>query len=200
MPFVPAPGIVQMNAIMTLSDEKVENTFHYRVAGTITRTVLHNMAQTYVTWFAAHASLFSNTTGLILIYLRDLSSASGFTLDFTPATTTDGSRTSTALPNNATIAVKRETGLAGRKNRGRVYWVGLTQDMLSNPNQIILGTGAALATALDALRTQELSDNGATEVILHRALGTGTDVAGYVLSDQTIDSQRRRLPGHNRHH
>lgn len=200
MSFVPAPGIVQLNGIMTLNDEKVENTFHYRVSGTIDRTILHNIAQTYVTWWAAHAGLYGTSVGLILVYVRDMGSQSGATLDFVPAATTDGTRTSSLLPNNVTIAIKRETGLAGRKNRGRVYWVGITQDMLSSPNQMVLGTAASLASALDALRTSQSSGNSATEVILHRASGTGTDVIGYVPADQTLDSQRRRLPGHNRHH
>jgi hypothetical protein len=45
-----------------------------------------------------------------------------------------------------------------------------------------------------------LSDNGLTEVIYHRALGTGTPILGYLYSDLTIDAMRRRLPDHNRHH
>ena len=200
MPAVPAPGIVQLNGIMTLADEKVENTFHYRVSGTVTRAILEAMANTYVSWWSAYAGLYGTSVGLILVYVRDLSSSSGQTLDFVPTSTTDGTRTSPLLPNNVTIAIKRETGLAGRSNRGRVYWVGITQDMLSSPNQMVLGTAASLAAALDNLRTSQASANSATEVILHKASGTGTDVIGYVPADQTLDSQRRRLPGHNRHH
>jgi hypothetical protein len=72
--------------------------------------------------------------------------------------------------------------------------------MTSGPNLVIAGTAITLATQLDELRLAQLSDNGATEVILHRADGTHTPVTQYVCSDFVIDSQRRRLPAHNRHH
>lgn len=200
MSFVPAPGIVTVNAIMALSNERVENTFNYAVSGTIDQAKLKAMCDTYIAWWTSHVGLFSVAVGLLLVYARDLTSQSSQTFEEAPATTLDGTRTSILLPNHVTFAIKRQTGLAGRKNRGRVYWVGITEDMTVSTNQIIAGTASSLATALDALRTTQSSSNGAVEVILHRALGTGTPVIGYTPSDQNIDSQRRRLPGHNRHH
>lgn len=200
MPFVPAAGIISLNGIMTLAGQRVENTFHYHVTATINRALLQAMATTYVTWWASNAGLYSDTTALVLVYLRDLTTQSGQTLDFVPAATTDGTRANPALSNNCTLAIKRETGLAGRQNRGRVYWVGLTTNMLSDSNTLIHGTAATLAGALNTLMAAQLSGNAATEVIYHRSLGTGTPVVGYVETDDVLDSQRRRLPGHNIHH
>jgi len=200
MPFVAAPGIVQLNGIMTLGGQNAENTFHYKPSGTINVALLTAMAVTYVNWWAAHAGLYSNTVGLTLVYLRDLTTQTGLTLDYAPSTTTNGTRTAQPLPNNCTLAIKRETGLAGRANRGRVYWVGICEDMLSDANTLVHAVAANLAASLNTLLAAQLSDNSAQEVILHRHVGTGTPVVGYVETDDTIDSQRRRLPGHNVHH
>lgn len=199
MPFVPAPGIITMATIMTWNGERVENTFNYHSAGTINSTLLQAMAQTYVNWFTAHESDFSNTVGLELIYLRDLTSQTSTTFEFIPPTSTDGTRTSPTLPNNCTLAIKRQTGLAGRQNRGRVFHVGLTEDLLSGVNTVAQSQAALLATHYSSLLASQLTDNAVTEVIYHRKLGTGTTVLGYVCSDFVLDSQRRRLPGHNRH-
>lgn len=200
MAFVAAPGIVHLAAIYTLAGQRCENTWHYQVAGTINRAKLQAMATTHLNWFVAHEGLYSNSLGLELIYVRDLSSQSGQTLDFAPTSTTDGTRAAELLPNNVTIAIKRETGLAGRKNRGRIYWPGINSDEVTGINTIIAGTVGALATALNTLLLAQFTDNAAVEVILHRSTGTGTPVVGYTVADLFLDSQRRRLPGHNRHH
>lgn len=200
MTFVPAPGIVQIAPIFDLKGQRCENVYHYRVGGTIDRAKLQAMAITYLTWFVAHNNLFSDSLGLQLIYCRDLSTANSQTFDFVPTGTTDGSRTSPTLPNNCTLAVKRETGFAGRSRRGRLYWTGITEDMLSDSNSLLQATAAALAAAQNTLLAAQIADNAAQEVVLHRKLGTGSDVVEYTVTDFVIDSQRRRLPGHNRHH
>lgn len=200
MAFVAAPNIVHLAAVYTLQGQRCENTWHYLVTAAKDRAKLQAMATTHLNWFVAHVGLYSNALGLELIYVRDLSSQSGQTLDFVPTSTTDGTRAAELLPNNVTLAIKRETGLAGRKNRGRIYWPGINSDEVTGTNTIIGGTGAALATALNTLLLAQFTDNGAVEVVYHRATGTGTPVVGYTLADFFLDSQRRRLPGHNRHH
>lgn len=199
MPFVPAPGIISMATIMSWSGERVENTFHYRLAGTITSAELLAIANTYIDWFAAHAGDFSNAVGLELVYLRDLTTQFSQTLDVVPGTTHDGSRASPSLPNNCALAIKRQTGLAGRANRGRVFHIGLTEDLLASSNTVGSASAAGIADNYSTLLLAQQVNNSAHEVILHRKLGTGTDVTGYVVTDFVIDSQRRRLPGHNRH-
>lgn len=200
MTFVPAPGIIQLNAIFQQAGQSTENTFHYHTGATIDRALLQAMATTYLMWFTANAGLFSNAVALTLIYLRDLTTQESQTFDFVPHTTADGTRTSPMLPNNVTLAIKRETGLAGRSRRGRIYWPGITEDMQSSSNEILTGTAATLAVQLNTLLSSQLSDNSVTEVIYHRKVGTGTPVVGYTITDLNLDSQRRRLPGHNRHH
>lgn len=200
MPFVPAPGVVQMSTILTWNSERCENVFHYHTSATIDAALLHNMANQYVIWFGAHEADFSNTVQLSLIYLRDLTTQFGLTLDFAPTTSLDGSRTSPSLSNNCSIAIKRQSGLAGRKNRGRLYHIGLTQDLKDSNNTIIPSQAAGIANDYNSFMSDMLTDWGMQEVILHRKDGTFTPISNYTLTDFVIDSQRRRLPGHNRHH
>lgn len=197
---IPAPNIIHLAAIFSLAGERIENTFHYHVTATINRALLSAIAQSYLDWFAAHTGLFSNQLALELLYVRDLSVVAGQTLDFVPLTTQHGTNSNRLFPNSVTLAIKRESGLAGRKNRGRIYWPGITVDICDSDNTIAPSEGALRADRLNTLLAAQLSANAATEVILHRALGTGTNVLGYTVTDFNLDNQRRRLPGHNRHH
>lgn len=178
----------------------MENTFHYHVTTTIDLAKLGSMAARYIAWWTANVGLYSNDVGLELVYVRDLTTASGATLDLAPTTTTDGTRTSNMLPNNVSFAIKRGTGLAGRANRGRIYWVGITEDMQSGKNTMKIATAGGLSAALNTLLSDMNASESAIEVILHRHLGTGTPVVAYTAADLNLDAMRRRLPGHNRHH
>lgn len=200
MPYVNAPGIVHMGAIWTQDNQNVENTYHYHLTGTIDPTVLAAIAQTYVTWATANLNLWSTNCNLLKIYMRDLSTQFGATLDLVPATTLNGTKVGESLPNNVAWAMKRQSGLAGRANRGRLYWFGIVDADLDGPNRIAGSRATNMITKAETLRLSEFTDNGATEVIFHKKLGTGTPVVGYSSSDRTLDAQRRRLPDHNRHH
>lgn len=196
-----APGIVALNAIWQCASENVENTYHYHVAGTIDIAKLTAMAVTYKNWVAANVVLWSTQSGFIKAYLEDLSSSSAASLEYNPPTVVDGTDAGNILPNNVTWAVKRMTGLRGRANRGRIYWIGLT-DASTDPSgqQITKPRADVRVTAAAALMASQFTDNGAQEVIYHKSHGTGTNVSGYSYSDLFLDSQRRRLPGHNIHH
>jgi hypothetical protein len=196
-----APGIVAIETVWEQENQPVENTFHYHVTGTIDATVLQNIAQTYATWANTNKAHFNAACQLVKITGRDLSSANGASLIYNVSPPIIGTNAGTPLPNNVTFALKRETGLRGRANRGRVYFIGLTAgDLQSDQQQIVSGSATTWATMFTTLMTSQFTANGAQEVIYHKALGTGTPVIGYAYADLFVDSQRRRLPGHNRHH
>lgn len=200
MTFVAAPGIVSFAGIWSLDNQVVENTFAYHMAGAIDDAVLHAMATTYASWANTNKFLWPTNAQLLKMYARDLTSQFSFSYEGVPLVPVTGTKTGITLPSNVSFAVKRETGLAGRKNRGRVYWIGLTDGDRSDDNHITAGRALAFVTGLTSLMSAQLSDNGATEVIYHRFVGTGTPIIGYTYSDLTIDAMRRRLPDHNRHH
>lgn len=199
MSFVPAPGIVTMQAIWLLDNQPVENTYAYQVAGTINLAKLNAMANTYITWAAAHVSAWPTNAQVLKLYLRDMTTESSVTSEFVPTAAVVGTKVGVTLPSNVTFAVKRMTNLAGRKNRGRIYWIGLTDNDRTDDNHIASSRALQFVTNSNTLLAAELADNSATEVVYHRSLGTGTVITGYTYTDLTIDAMRRRLPDHNRH-
>jgi hypothetical protein len=200
MSFVPAPGVVALNAIFTLDNQNCENTFNYRVSGTIDYAKLQAMANTYFAWALSVISAWPTNVQINKCYVRDLTTAGSVVGEFLPSSPLVGTAAGTTLPNNNTIAIKRETQHAGRTNRGRIYWVGIRREDLADANHMIPARATSFATNLNTLKSSQSSANSAVEVILHRGSGTTTDVTNYVCADFTVDSQRRRLPDHNRHH
>lgn len=195
-----APSIVALNAIWQSANENVENTYHYHVAGTIDTAKLTAMANTYKDWVAAHVILFATQAAFIKVYLEDLTSSSSASLEYNPPAVIDGTDDGNILPNNVSFSIKRMTGLRGRANRGRIYWIALTEASLDSSGQQITKPRADVrVTACNDLLAAQFSANAAQEVIYHKALGTGTAVTSYTYADLFLDSQRRRLPMHNRH-
>jgi hypothetical protein len=200
MPAPPAPGIAALEAIWNIEGQICENTFHYTVAGGIDVAALNSIIACYENWVSTHPTLWHNASQLVKMQARDLTSSSGASVEANVTPPVSGTGGAGAQPNNVTFSLKRQTGLRGRKMRGRVFLLGIPTTSLDVGAQTLLvAVAAAYATAYNALLSSMLSAANATEVILHRSLGTGTQVTNYVYADLYMDSQRRRLPGHNRH-
>lgn len=149
----------------------------------------------------------SNTVTYNGCSVRDLTTESSPEVEVSTGAGTVGGRTANPLPNNVTFCLKLSTGLVGRSFRGRTYWIGLVYDQITG--NVILHSGAVdirgimnqLLTFLTshttsyALGVLSLHHNGAA-----RTAGVFTSASGYSFTDEVLDSQRRRLPAHNRHH
>jgi hypothetical protein len=105
----------------------------------------------------------------------------------TPAPGTNGA---SFIPPQAAMVVSLETGLAGRKNRGRVYTPGQPQ---------LIANGQLLGANVDHLATNVrlfLHDcNSATvgPLSFNACIGTGdAPVITQVKVDSVVDTQRRR--------
>lgn len=200
MPFVAAPGVTSVDLLWSLGTDVAENTFNYT-------GITHPVAahQTFVDSISTEIktifqSMLSISAHLIGIYVRDLSTQHGESFDLAPSTPWAGTNASTELPYNVTIAVKRATGLAGRNQRGRIYFPVLCLNQMNSTNAINDTMASNLIGGWNGFMAWMLANHGATEVLLHRANGTSTPILEYSLRDQSVDSQRRRLPFHNRHH
>jgi hypothetical protein len=131
-----------------------------------------------------------------------------------------GLLTGDPFPTNVTIACKLGTGLGGRANHGRLYYVGLTNDQVDSPNFSNLKPGSVtdLNAALGAFRAdanvEDVDDagngEGSTLAVISfiepgsssggsagilRNPATASFVVSFALHDSILDSQRRRLPG-----
>lgn len=139
-----------------------------------------------------------------------------------------GSNGGTALPNNVTVAIELKTDHLGRSFHGRQYVVGLCSGQydVDTPNQLKAASLVDLPAAYNELRTKladfefktldipdAVNDTFAMQVMsyvggpgsttaapIHRSPALNTTVTNCILSDPYLDSMRRRLPGHNRHH
>lgn len=209
MTFVPCPNVCQLEAVYTQAGEVVENVFHVLFAAGITVPFMQLLMTDADTWDASNqASKRHTTTSLVKWRARDLTTATGAVVELDLATPRPGTVSGLPLPNHATIAISWRTGLAGRSQRGRSYFVGLADSSLDTTGQQL---AAAAATAINASWTALLAAINAnvtrSMVVLSRqsdthprAVGATTPITSAVFSDLYIDSQRRRLPKHNRHH
>lgn len=213
MTFIPCPNVLQLEALYTQAGQPVENVFH--IGGGIISDLsgmANALAPAYAAWEAASGSPIRNTGTIFTgMRIRDLGQQFGQVFDFEGYHTV-GTAPTGAGPNNVTLSVKWSTGYAGKANRGRTYHIGFPTAFLSDANTVapasvtaILAAYNALLTSLNAVAAAH-SVAGVGMVVLSRHLNKAPRAAGVTRSiiaatlvDTTVDSQRRRLPFHNRH-
>lgn len=206
MPFV-GPNIVQVQMIYTCGGELVENVYHAHKDSAWDLTTLGALAAAFVSWETSEAApLRSEQVSLVRVVATDLTSLTSGRVDTQLVTTVDGGVVSPVLPNNATWAVKQNIGERGRGRNGRTFWIGLAENQVIG-NQIDTTVGDSIQSALNALITDVgAAVAGAALGVMHRPPGdpptgsaTFTPTQNFTYTDQLIDSQRDRLPGHKRH-
>lgn len=133
-------------------------------------------------------------------HLRDLRTIIGFEADVNTSAGV-GLRGASTGPNSECLAISRQSGLAGRSARGRVYWPDIPDEDKTDNNHVDPARVAVYAAALNSL-TAAINGAGWTEVIVSRrsagvllAVASTLPVVNYIARDNVIDSQRRRLPG-----
>lgn len=210
MTFVPLPNTAEVDMIYTSGGQNVENRFYFEAPAPWDVAGLGTLATAMSTWESGTAKPMRNTgTELILIRAVDASTQNGPGVEVGQAIV--GTNAGASTPNNVTICVKLGTGLTGRSFRGRHYWLGMSVSMIDpslSGNTITSAAQIAIVAAL----AKFLPGGGAglpsgTQWVVAskfankapRATGVVTPIINVGLSDTYFDSQRRRLPGHNRH-
>lgn len=213
MAFIPCPGVAQFNLVYSSYGNPTENVMHvHHVDNSAwTTTQLAAMESTIITWDGASAKSHRvSDFGLISIFGRDLTSAAG--AESITTVLSQGTLAGPALPENCTISIKKDCGVAGRSFRGRWYWVGLAVSFMSadryNQTECLAIVAAlnALRDAVNAVANCELvvlsrfsGVNPTTHKPIPRGSGIATKMTNFSLVDNIIDNQRRRLPQHSRH-
>lgn len=205
MGFVPVPNVVQIEMLYTQQAEPCENVYHYQFAAPPTASDMNLLIDAMKAWELNHAAALRNVaTELTRIRARDLSTQNGVIVDRQVIPTIVGADTTIGLPNNVTVAVSHRTGLGGRSFRGRTFHIGLSDNQVGN-NQVLpptltaLGQVYTLLLAVNPAGSQPLVVVSRRHNKADRAVGIATPVTDIVVN-KFIDSQRRRLPEHNRHH
>lgn len=207
MGFQACPGVLQIEAIYNQAGEVVENVFHTHSDTAWTHSLLVSMVGAWVGWESATGKLHrANTTGLIKMRLVDLTTANGVEYITSIAPAQYGTNGAGCNANNVTWCVKGNTGLRGRSARGRFYYCGLPgAACIDNIIQSAFAT-AVLADYDNLLSTLNAVNNSSLGVLSRvsgkapRGTGILYPYTDFVYTDLDADSQRRRLPAHNRHH
>lgn len=206
MAFTPATGIAEVRMKYGATGGPQYNIYHvHHTDGSAwNNTQLSALVGVFAAWEAATAlSKRHNVIFWIEGFARDLTTEFG--AEAQNAGAVQGTAPGAALPANVTLAVKAVTGVAGRSRRGRTYWIGLSESMTQN-DSIIAPYLTSIPAALETLRTsinavanQEMVVLSAQENNVKLNPRVGRVITGWALADTNLDSQRRRLTGHNVH-
>lgn len=195
-----AIGPVLIEVIFVKDSQRIEITFHMET-GVTNLTVANLTAAASAALTSAVTNfmpLCAPDTALAGVNVRTYNNLPNLSFQIPNLLPVFGTLTGNALPNNVTWAAKRLSGIQGRANRGRVYWPGLTDSVVTE-NAVDVLHAADVTTALSTFIGDIISATSwGPEIIYNLATNTSTDVVGYFPSDYVIDSQRRRLPGRGR--
>lgn len=202
------PGVVEVRCNYILSGENCENVYHVANDTGEAWTLVHmeDIASAFADWEDVSAKgSRSVACALHNITVTDLTSleAERITRPLTPPIA--GTVAGDALPNNATFALKADVHNRGRGKSGRTFWIGLAElqtagsTILSSDRDNIITAMNALITAVEAI------DPTYRLVIVHRVVGgirppeaAFSQIFLFGATDDTIDSQKNRLPNHRR--
>lgn len=206
MPFIPAENTARFELVFSQNGQIVENVFYVEYDHDPDPTDLQDTAADFVSWWGTHVKGGVATgVSLNVIKARSLTTESSSAIEYTTGLPLAGLNSTQALPNNATLAIKWTTGLAGRSFRGRTYHIGLCTNQLVDNNHVSSAAQSDLAGGYQALIT---AIEGEANNLVVASFYSGVDTDGKPIPrtaavvtpidnctvNTTIDSQRRRLP------
>ncbi len=204
--FQPVTRTIEASCQGVMDGQLVENKFYAQAVDAVTSAMVAEIAEIVESWVNTDLlPVLSNAYTHTRTIARDISVDSSFEFIDTSHAGEAGGVTGGTLPNNATIAIHRDTGLSGKKAKSRVYLTGLGAVTLLTQNSISAAEGTALKDTFDALRTAILAGTESTylygypqRIIDGVKLTTGNfiEVLSHSLVDLVVDSMRARLPGH----
>lgn len=208
MPFIPAANTAQVELFFVHNSQQVENVFHVFQPAGWPITELQAIAVVFKDWWNLNMKAkVRPETILSSIKCTDISSQTGPSITSTVSLPIAGTFASGGpLSNNVTLAIKWLTNQRGRSFRGRTYHVGLHASQLATGAQTVNTADiTSLSTAYAALLTAITTYNAAGYLAVvsryhdnnPRANAVVTQITAGLI-DNTIDSQRRRLPGRGR--
>jgi len=202
MAFVAAPNIIEVQLRYTLQGERAMNRFHVHVGTGPTEAQCALTALEVAGWWDTNVkSLVSTEMSLREVFCKGLAHENDVQATFSAGLPSAGTHAIDPLPNNVALCVSLRTGLTGRSARGRWYWCGLTNDQ-ADGSHIVTGVGTSIVAAIDALK-DTIEGLGLQWMIVSFQNAGVPRVGGPVyfqvndalIVDDTLDSQRRRLPG-----
>lgn len=207
MAFIPSPpGTIRATFQGTLRSEACINIVHFnRPDADLDSDMLQTLANELVTRTSSLSStgiraFFGPQYTLEKVRTLSIAAEGGIEATSTVAGWT-GSADTASMESSLALCVTMRTGLAGRSNRGRTYFGGLSQNLLtSDPNRISAVNATDIATRWINLLTAAATVIEAVPVIASffhnkeaRAIAAIPEVLA-ATANARLDNQRRRMP------
>ena len=203
MAFQPTDDVVSAEFRYTWQGQQCENVEHFFKAD-FTAADMADLAEAlYGAWYTNLADITSSTVLLREVFVTDLRTEDGATAGYASNPPVGGNNVNESVSNNTTLCLSLRTGGRGRSRRGRLYIVGLTENVVSD-NRVSVAArnawNAGWAALLDPDNTagfQWCVLSRRNEGVL-RPVAVGATITQVLFVDDVVDSQRRRLPGRGR--
>jgi len=205
MAFVPAPSGVKVEMRYTYQGQQVENQLYFKSFTLFTPTEMLALGDALsVIWAAEVAPQSPSSLILREVVVTDLQTDTSPSVTATTGLPVAGLASDNASPSNVTLCVSFRTFGRGRSSRGRNYLLGIREDEVAN-NIVSTSFSNRWTDFFNALLSDPtITDNWEWSVIsfiedgADRTEGLIQQVLTFTFVDQTVDSQRRRLPGRGR--
>lgn len=154
MAFQAVPETASIEMIFTQNGIPAQNVFYAKQPGGYTLADLQALADAIdLSW----DSIWKLRQVAEVLYVRTEVRGLAVINDFVATANVKagpGTHIGDALPNNATVAIKKESGLTGRSARGRSYWIGLPASELTIADENIVEAAyiANIVSAIDSVR------------------------------------------------
>jgi hypothetical protein len=201
-PFIPAPNTAKLEMVYTFQGTFAENVVYFQNPSgwNATSLALLNSAA-FTAWSARIKPAQTSQLTLVRLKATDVAVDNGAYNELSPTSGNTGTEASPPTALGSTVAIKFTTGLSGRSQRGRLFFIGLTEDA-TDGNKLNLGFGASLADSYKLFMQDIEADIPDTKHVVvsyctdkaWRTTAGIQEVTGYS-ADDYIDSQRRRLTG-----
>jgi len=209
-PFIPAPNTALVEMVYTCAGQIIENTFHVQKSSPFTALELQGLATAFDNWDGVGASrwalLRANNCVLQQIKTKALDTASSPVYIFVLPVARGGAGAGGSLPLNVTFCLTLQTGLAGRSQRGRIYFPGIQSGQVQAApaqNQIVAATANQMVTDLNNLIAAVAALGAGYKMVVTsyynngawRSVAQNSIITNAAYADLNLDSQRRRLAG-----
>lgn len=202
MAFVPAPNIVEVEWRAIRFGQRIENRVMVDMLAVPNLGTMNTLADLVIDWLTAHyCHIIDASIAFTELVLTDQSTITGLqiTRDITGIS---GTFAGAPKPNAVSLCMSLRSGRRGRSARGRMYLLGLSQDMFLDANTVLSAFATQAIVGVQAL-VNALGTAGTPMVIVsYRSANAPRPggpvyfvVEGVELVDNVVDSQKRRKPG-----
>lgn len=202
MSYQPVPNTYAVHQRATLHAQMIENVHYFEGSAGAPLDPVALATAAHDAWVTHMMPPLSDEYSLRETYVVDLTEEMGATAQASTTPNPTGSDQAEALPGSITLCLSLRTAFRGRSARGRQYISGLPTLMQNNNSITVVGVDALLQGFRNYWAEVEANVPDAQLVVVSRVQnktvlpqGLTYAVNAVIVTDNHIDSQRRRLQG-----